>query len=229
MLSLLISRSLSLPLSLHLPHRLSLSICLSGSGKVEPVRAVDVLTVLREKVAFVSGNHRLPQRPCELHLQSDCYNLLLPPPAFSPSFFQLRWARQEGRAHPDLPRPHQPRSNKAGGPEPPGHLPVGHPKRGCARPRLHGGGGHAWQQVGQCQASAAHAAGVILGQHPHRAANKARHLLAEAQDQPGQRQAQLRGIAALQPHLTPLYYGHCILHLHRAGVNNWKKLKNLSR
>uniref|UniRef100_A0A3P8NU67 Kalirin RhoGEF kinase b n=1 Tax=Astatotilapia calliptera TaxID=8154 RepID=A0A3P8NU67_ASTCA len=31
------------------------SICLSGSGKAECVRAVDVLTVLREKVAFVSG------------------------------------------------------------------------------------------------------------------------------------------------------------------------------
>uniref|UniRef100_A0AAX7U6M0 Non-specific serine/threonine protein kinase n=1 Tax=Astatotilapia calliptera TaxID=8154 RepID=A0AAX7U6M0_ASTCA len=30
-------------------------ICLSGSGKAECVRAVDVLTVLREKVAFVSG------------------------------------------------------------------------------------------------------------------------------------------------------------------------------
>ncbi|XP_035533297.1 LOW QUALITY PROTEIN: kalirin-like [Morone saxatilis] len=32
-----------------------LSVCLSGSGKAECVRAVDVLTVLREKVAFVSG------------------------------------------------------------------------------------------------------------------------------------------------------------------------------
>uniref|UniRef100_A0A8P4GF19 Uncharacterized protein n=1 Tax=Dicentrarchus labrax TaxID=13489 RepID=A0A8P4GF19_DICLA len=30
-------------------------VCLSGSGKAECVRAVDVLTVLREKVAFVSG------------------------------------------------------------------------------------------------------------------------------------------------------------------------------
>lgn len=34
---------------------LKISVCLSGSGKVESVRAVDVLTVLREKVAFVSG------------------------------------------------------------------------------------------------------------------------------------------------------------------------------
>lgn len=30
-------------------------VCLPGSGKAETVRAVDVLTVLREKVAFVSG------------------------------------------------------------------------------------------------------------------------------------------------------------------------------
>lgn len=34
------------------------SICLSGSGKAECVRAVDVLTVLREKVAFVSGKNK---------------------------------------------------------------------------------------------------------------------------------------------------------------------------
>lgn len=30
-------------------------MCLSVSGKADSVRAVDVLTVLREKVAFVSG------------------------------------------------------------------------------------------------------------------------------------------------------------------------------